>query len=72
MLPLSMRVGTDNDIMKRKVKVYDVDAKKLLKECESVAEAERFTGVSRKDIPKYIAKKWRSHNNKLNCTICFR
>lgn len=58
--------------IKRKVKVYDVANKKLLKECESLFEAEKYTGVNTANIGRCIAHKYKSYTNNLGITICFR
>lgn len=69
---LSKRVGLDNSLSKRRVKVYDVEKKELIAEFESVTEAAEFTGVHTGSIARYIKRKYRCYTNKLNRTICFR
>lgn len=56
----------------RKVKVYDVGKKELIGVFDTATEAAAFTGISPKDISKYVRFKWKNHVNKLNRTICFR
>jgi len=54
----------------RKVKIYDVEKKELIKECSSINEAQKFSGV--KCISNYIKTKSKSYKNKLGKVICFR
>lgn len=54
------------------VRVYDVTEKKLIRQCISVAEASKFTGIHSREISKMVRTKGRSHKNKLNKIICFR
>jgi hypothetical protein len=63
------RIGLESNI-KRKVKVYDVEKKKLIYEFDSVAEASKFLGV--KNVAAYINQKCKSYKNNLGITICFR
>lgn len=56
----------------RKIRVYDVETKELLKECESVSEAAKFTGLLSQTVSKHANDKTRSYKNKLNRIICFR
>lgn len=65
-------LGLTNDLNKRKVKVYNVETKTLIKECESVTEASNFSGLDRKRVATYIANKSRFSSNKLGCTVAFR
>jgi len=68
------RNGLDNDIAKRKVKVYDVEKKELLGEFESMTLAANFTGVSVGRIGSYLRNKGRTKKttNKLGKILCFR
>ena len=65
-------LGLVNDLSKRKVKVYNVETKTLIKECESVAEASNFTGLERKRVSTYIRDKSRFKSEKLGHTVAFR
>jgi hypothetical protein len=56
----------------RPIKVYDVEKKELIKTCESVIEAAKFTGLKSSMVSRYTKDKTRSYKNKLNKTICFR
>jgi hypothetical protein len=63
------RIGLESNI-KRKVKVYDVENKKLIYEFDSVSEASNFLGV--KNVATYINQKCKSYKNNLGIIICFR
>jgi hypothetical protein len=63
------RIGLESNI-KRKVKVYDVEKKKLIYEFDSAAEASKFLGV--KNVATYINQKCKCYKNNLGITICFR
>jgi len=66
-------MGVNNtENTRRKVKVFDVANKKLLKECNSLHEAAEFTGVDLSNIIRFIKRKGRSSTNKLGIVICFR
>jgi hypothetical protein len=65
-------MGVLTGFTERPVKIYDVERKLLIKECQSLKEAQEFTGVSHPYISVAIKKKWRSYKNKLGITICFR
>ena len=66
------RIGLDNSINKRKVKVYNVDTKQLIDTFDSCKEASDFTGVRPSSIPDLIRRKGRNRVNKLGVTITFR
>jgi len=67
-------IGLDysKELNSRRIKIYDVAEKKLIKECETMTEASKFTGLSTSMISACLKTKYRSHKNKLNKTICFR
>lgn len=65
-------LGLINDLSKRKVKVYNVETKTLLKECETVTAASNYSGLDRKRIATYITNKSRYKSDKLGCVITFR
>jgi len=69
---LMKRIGIDNSINKRKVKVYNVDTKQLIDTFESTKEASDFTGVRPSSIPDLIRRKGRNKVNKLGVTLAFR
>lgn len=56
----------------RPIRIYDVENKKLIKVCDSVSDAAKFTGLRSSMISRYTKDKTRSYKNKLNKTICFR
>lgn len=62
--------GTNNQWLKRKVKIYDVEKKQLIKECESMLEAAKFLGVDNVNI--YIKYKYKCRKNKLGITVAIR
>jgi hypothetical protein len=64
--------GLDSSIRSRKVKVYDVKNKKLIKEFDSVTQASHFTGVLTGNIQRILKTKGRSLKNKLGIIITFR
>lgn len=69
---LMKRIGIDNSINKRKVKVYNVDTKELLGEFDSSKEASDFTGVRYSSISNLIRSKTKNKVNKLGLTLAFR
>jgi hypothetical protein len=69
---LMKRIGIDNSINKRKVKVYNVDTKECLGEFESSKEASDFAGVRPSSIANLIRSKTRNRVNKLGLTLAFR
>jgi len=54
----------------RKVKVYDVEKKELIREYDSMNQACEELGV--RNIYNYIRLKLKCHKNNLGITICFR
>jgi hypothetical protein len=68
----NMKVHELNDFNKRKVKVYDIDKKELIAECETMSEASRLTGLKHSIIQDCIKFKHRSYTNRLNKKITFR
>jgi hypothetical protein len=64
MKPLNLRN------VNRKVKVYDVEKKELIREYDSMNQAREELGV--KNISNYIRLKVKCHKNNLGITICFR
>lgn len=62
--------GTRHDLLKRKVKVYDVAKKELIAEFESAMAAAKFLGI--KSVYHYIKTKGRCHKNKLGITVAIR
>ena len=68
----SSRTGTDSKVFKRKVKVFDVEKKELIREFDSVTEAAAFCGVDARNIPSYIKTKGRCRTNSLNKILAFR
>ena len=60
--------------MKRKVKIYDVEKKELIKECDSLKEAAEFAGIKGGggSVSNMIATKCRCYTNSFGKTICFR
>lgn len=56
--------------IKRKIKIYDVVNKRLIKECASKSEAMEYAGV--KGLDRYLKHKYRCHKNKLGIVITFR
>lgn len=54
----------------RKVKIYDVANKKLIKECNSKHEAMEYAGV--KGIDSYLSSKCKCYKNKLGIVLAFR
>jgi hypothetical protein len=54
----------------RKVKVYDVEKKKLILEFDTMHQAEKELGV--KNVQYYLNTKYRCYKNNLGITICFR
>lgn len=69
---LMKRIGIDNSINKRKVKVYNVDTKQLIDTFDSSKEAADYTGVRPSSIPDLIRRKGRNKVNKLGVTLAFR
>jgi hypothetical protein len=69
---LLKRIGLDNEINRRRVKVYDVTNKKLLETFESSREAADYTGIDPSHIANIIAHKRKNRTNKLGLTITFR
>ena len=69
---LMRRIGLDNSINKRKVKVYNVDTKQLIDTFDSSKEAADYTGVRPSSIPDLIRRKGRNKVNKLGVTLAFR
>ena len=69
---LLKRIGLDNEINRRKVKVYDVTNKKLLGEFESSKDAADFTGLKPSHIADIIAHKRKNRSNKLGITLTLR
>ena len=67
---INSRVKNDSHPLKRKVKVYDVENKKLIFEFDSLNEASKKLGV--KSIDVYIKNKSKSYKNNLGITLCFR
>lgn len=65
-------LGLVNDLSKRKVKVYNVETKTLVKECESASEASNLTGLERKRVAQYIRDKSRFNSEKLGHIVAFR
>lgn len=61
-----------NQNLPRKVKIFDVTAKVLIKECNSLMEASEFTGVGAGNISRAIKKKWKCHTNALGKILAFR
>lgn len=68
--------GDENDLLKRTIKVYDVDekdpAKKLLGTFDSMTATVRFTGASKSNINTCLKTKSRNHKNSLGKTLTFR
>lgn len=69
---LMKRIGLDNSINKRKVKVYNVDTKELIDTFDSSKAASDFTGVRASSIPDLIRRKGRNKVNSLGVTLAFR
>lgn len=69
---LLRRVGMDNTINYRKVKVYDVEKKQLIGEFETAVAASRATGVPASRISRLIANKSKNRTNKLGLVLAFR
>ena len=69
---LMKRIGIDNSINKRKVKVYNVDTKKCLGEFDTAKEAADFAGVRPSNIANLIRSKTKNKVNKLGVTLAFR
>ncbi len=69
---LLKRIGLNNDINKRKVKVYDTVNKLLLGEFETCREAALFTGLRPAHISAIINGKRKNKTNKLGTTITMR
>jgi hypothetical protein len=69
-------IGIDSSVCLNsvKVKVYDVEEKKLIEEFDSVREAERVTGVPATTISRLMRSKGRRAKDKNNYQklICFR
>jgi hypothetical protein len=57
---------------KVKTKVYCVETKTLLRECDSRREASAFAGVPLNTVVYAVKRKARVRKNKLGRTICFR
>jgi len=62
--------GLNLNLFKRKVKIYDVEKKALIKECESICEAQRFLGIT--CASHYLKSKHRCKKNKLGITVALR
>jgi hypothetical protein len=63
------RIGLNN-VINRKVKVYDVLKKELILEFESANQAGIALGV--KNVIPYINSKSKCYKNNLGIVICFR
>jgi hypothetical protein len=63
------RIGLNN-VINRKVKVYDVLKKELILEFESANQAGIALGV--KNVIAYINSKSKCYKNNLDIVICFR
>lgn len=69
MKSISTRTSIEN-WNQRKVKVFDIEKKKLIYEFDSLNKAEIFLGV--KGIHNYIKNKTKSYKNNIGIAICFR
>lgn len=61
-----------HELNARPVKVYDVEAKRLINTYESVNKAAKALGIDNSAVSRHLKNKTRCHKNNLNKIICFR